>query len=271
MFLRKIPHLTERMKWLTTEDFHKRSQEESIPNLRAGKDETRTNKYSFCFGDEVMIDISNPSIVKPLIHTLDKMHDNHLPPGLTLDRHTGIVLGVLRDVGFQNKYTISVTGMDPTNDSTWETSAHITLEWCTGSHILWFLLINTDTNKIVRVVWNGDTIDLGCNISGSSLEVETYCEFAREAQLEGDLTSWVDFYMDGNHVSAATAFPFTLGGHDGSGNYIEYPNISIGEHVKTATPYNLSSDKGFPKTITFTIVKRRQQRWRWCYPWILVR
>jgi Putative Ig domain len=224
-----------------------------------GKQEEE-ERTSFCFGDEVTIDLSNPSAVKPLIYTLDKTHDkNRLPPGLSLDRRTGVVSGVLRDVGFQNTYQISVIGTDPTDDeSTWEATKHMSSEWCTGSRISRFLLINTDTNKIVRVVRNGDTIDLDCLLTGGgfSMEVETFCEFAREAQSEGDLTSRVDFTLDGKHVSTATTFPYTLGGHDGNGNYLEFPNISAGQHVLTAMPYNPSGDKGFQKTITFTIVRK---------------
>jgi hypothetical protein len=32
--------------------------------------------------------------------------------------------------------------------------------------------------------------------------------------------------------------------------------MSAGQHVLTAMPYNPSGDKGFQKTITFTIVKK---------------
>lgn len=213
-----------------------------------------------CFGDEVTIDLSNPSAVRPLIYTLDKTQDS-LPPGLALDRRTGVVSGVLRDTGFQNAYNISVIGTDPTDSSVnyedlWHVSTRIKSEWCTGSRVSRFLLINTDTNKIVRVVHDGDEIDLGCHQGGFSMEVETFCEFSREAQSEGDLTSRVDFTLDGSHVSTETTFPYALGGNV-NGKYIEFP-IKAGEHVLTATPYNPSGDKGFQKTITFTILERMQ-------------
>lgn len=212
----------------------------------------------YCFDDEVMIDLSNPSAVRPLIYTLTQ-RNSCLPSGLVLDRCTGVVSGVLRDVGFQNAYNISAIGTDPSsvedNHNLWHASTLLTSKRCTGSCVSRFLLINTDTNKIVRVVCNGDTIDLGCAPTGGfSMEVETYCEISREAQSEGDLTSRVDFTLDGIFVNTETTFPYALGGHNGNGMYMEFP-IQAGEHVLTATPYNPSGDKGFEKTITFTIVE----------------
>lgn len=205
---------------------------------------------SICRGDEITIDMSDPSAARPLVYVLDYTKDQ-LPNGVTLNRRTGIISGVIRDTGFQNRYNVGVIGTDPTTQGTYESIATIISEWCQGTRVSRFLLLDTDTNKIVRVVNDGDTIDLGC-MGGFSIEAETFSEFAREAQSEGDLTARVKFTLDGKSIRTEKAFPFLLGG-DVDGDYIDY-SIAPGRHTLTATPYNPSGAVGKNLTITFTIV-----------------
>jgi hypothetical protein len=244
-----------------------------------------------CFGDEVTIDFSNHYSLlsntgtrsgsrraRPLLYTLER--GATLPPGLVLDRRTGIVTGVLRDRGFQNVYNITVVGTDPTESATpydrlHRSSVVVTSTWCTGARISRFLLVPTTTtttttrthnnnnnnNKVTptRSIHNGDTIHLGCSGgggvrgSGFNLEVETFSEFSREAQSEGDLTGHVEFVLDGRLVRTERAFPFTLGGFDVNRGFLDF-KISPGPHTLTAIPYNPSGHEGSSKTITFTIV-----------------
>lgn len=240
-----------------------------------------------CFGDEVTIDFSNslPNTRRsaPLLYTLER--GATLPPGLVLDRRTGIVTGVLRDKGFQNVYNITVVGTDPTDPATpydrlHRSSAVVTSAWCTGARISRFLLVPTPTttttrthnnnnnNKVIptttRSIHNGDTIHLGCGGGveygggggGFNLEVETFSEFSREAQSEGDLTGHVEFVLDGRLVRTERAFPFALGGFDVNRGFLDF-GISPGQHTLTAIPYNPSGHEGFSKTITFTIVVQK--------------
>jgi hypothetical protein len=214
-----------------------------------------------CFGDEVTIDFSNPSPTgKPLIYTLDR--GVTLPPGLVLGRRTGIVTGVLRDTGFQNTYNITVIGTDPTDSTTlydglYRSTTLVTSMWCTGARISRFVLVTPNTNKVTRVVKDGESIHLAClgGGGGFNMEVETFTEFPREAQSEGDLTVRVDFVLDEKFVRTERSFPYALGG-DVKGKYLEFP-IQPGKHTLTATPYNPSGIKGFAKTISFTIIQQQ--------------
>jgi hypothetical protein len=242
---------------------------------------------SFCFGDEVTIDFSN-SKNPPLVSQQQQQHPQHpppvliytlqhgtsLPPGLVLGRRTGIVTGVLRDAGFQNKYNITVIGTDPTDSSTpydrlHRSTALVTSTWCTGARISRFFLIHPNHPKqLTRIIQDGDTIPLKCNSGGTNttlcggftVEVETFCEFSREAQSEGDLTARVDFILDQTLVRTEREFPYSLGGKDNSNArnaLLEFP-ISHGQHTLTATPYNPSGQEGFAKTITFWIVNKKE-------------
>ena len=208
-----------------------------------------------CRGDEVTIDLSDPTASKPLIYTLDTSKgNNELPPGLTLGSRSGVLNGVVRDSGFSNTYNINVVGTDPTarGGDQYRGSAVLRVDWCLGARVSRFFLVDAVSNKIVRVVNDGDTIKLGCEVGAFNMEVETFTEIAREAQSEGDLTAKVTFELDGKVVRTESAFPFTLGG-DVGGNYRKFP-IQSGKHRLTATPFNLSGLKGEPKTIIFTIV-----------------
>jgi len=205
-----------------------------------------------CRGDEITVDLSDPnkSNARPRIYELDPTLDA-LPKHLSLNRRTGVVNGIVRDSGFRNVYTIGVIGTDPVNQQSIVSSKKIQVDWCQGTRISRFWLVDTDTNLPVRVLKDGDTVSLSC-LGGFSVEVETYAEIATEAQSEGDLTDKVVFKLDGMRVRTESVWPFALGG-DVDGDYKAFP-ISLGEHRLEAIPYNANRDTGLSKEIIFTVV-----------------
>ena len=196
-----------------------------------------------CVGDEVNIDLSDPSSSKPLIYILQTFGGyDDLPPGLTLGRRSGVISGVASDPGSSMNYTLRVDGDDPTKSGTYTASVELSVKTCQGSRVSRFFLVDTVTDKIVRVVEDGDVIDLECEVGGFSMEAETYI-----------LPKKVSFQMDGNFIRTESVFPYALGG-DTSGDYNSV-EIAKGTHDLTATPFDASTGAvGEPKTISFTIV-----------------
>lgn len=204
-----------------------------------------------CRGDEITVNLASKTSSRPLIYTLDPTYDA-LPQTLSLNRRTGVISGIVRDSGFRNVYNIGIIGTDPTNQDSVYAQTKIQVDWCQGARVSRFWLVNTDTNTVVRVLNDGDTVSLGCLDGGFSIEVETMAEIATEAQSEGDLTDSIKFRLDGRLVRTEDYWPYALGG-DNQGDYHEFP-ISLGEHRLEAIPYNASREKGLAMEIVFNIV-----------------
>lgn len=203
-----------------------------------------------CRGDEITVDLSVPN-ARPRIYEVDRTKDA-LPKNLSLNRRTGVINGIVRDTGFRNTYNIGVIGTDPVNQQSIFSSTTIQVDWCQGTRVSRFWLVDTVTDKPVRVLNNGDIVSLKC-LGGFSVEVETYAEIATEAQSEGDLTDKVTFRVDGKTIRTEQLWPYALGGDNG-GNYHPFP-IQLGEHRLEAIPYNANREQGVSKEIVFTVVE----------------
>lgn len=220
-----------------------------IAAQRVSADASPDETVMVCRGDEINVDMSVPG-ARPRIYEVDRTLDA-LPKSLTLNRRTGVLNGIVRDTGFRNVYSIGVIATDPVNQDTQHRSVEVTVDWCQGTRVSRFWLVDTETNLPVRVLNEGDTVNLA-HLGGFSVDVETYAEIATEAQSEGDLTDKVTFKLDGQRIRTEGYWPYALGG-DNAGDYHPFP-ITLGEHRLEAIPFNASGDEGVFKEIFFTVV-----------------
>jgi hypothetical protein len=122
----------------------------------------------------------------------------------------------------------------------------------TGLSVTDFKLVNSETERDVVSIANGQTISLSAlNLSRANIR----------AVLSQDAGS-VRFALSGTQSKTYTdnAAPYALHGDNGSGNfyYGNWAPPATGTYTLTATPYssdNAGGTKGAAKTITFTIVK----------------
>ena len=212
---------------------------------------TNDDIIKVCRGEEITVDLSDPLAKRPKVYSLDTSMDA-LPSTVSLNRRTGVMNGLVRDAGFRNVYKIGVIGTDPVNQQSARAVTMIQVDWCQGTRVSRFYLVDTKTDSVLRVLNDGDTVNLGC-LGGFGVEAETFAEIATEAQSEGELTHKVKFVLDGRGIRTESAFPYTLGG-DNAGDYFPFL-ISAGEHRLKAIPYNSNGEQGVPKEIVFTVVK----------------
>ena len=97
---------------------------------------------------------------RPRIYEIDRTLDP-LPKSLTLNRRTGILNGIVRDTGFRNVYNLGVIITDPVNQDTTHQTVEITVDWCQGTRVSRFWLVDTDTNLPIRVLNDGDVGESG--------------------------------------------------------------------------------------------------------------
>jgi hypothetical protein len=213
-------------------------------------------KVHVCRGDEITVDFAPANASRrPRIYEIDRTL-GPFPKSLTLNRRTGILNGIVRDSGFRNVYNLGVIITDPVSQDTTHQTVEITVDWCQGSRVSRFWVVDTDTNMPIRVLRNGDVVNLA-HLGGFSVDVETYAEIATEAQSEGDLTDKVTFKLNGETIRTEEYWPYSLGG-DKDGNYFPFP-ITVGEHRLEAIPFNSSGEIGVSKEILFTVIDGESQ------------
>jgi len=115
-----------------------------------------------------------------------------------------------------------------------------------GGEVTGFVLVNADTDRDVRPLKDGATLDPVTD--GESLSIR--------ADVSGAVGS-VRFDVDGRTVRIESTAPFAVGG-DSRGDYAPWP-IDPGRHTLTATPYAEAGgrgDAGKAMRITFTVAGR---------------
>ncbi|MBO9202079.1 MULTISPECIES: polysaccharide lyase [Niastella] len=118
-----------------------------------------------------------------------------------------------------------------------------------GLSVSSFTLVNSDTEKDVQTISNGQTISLSAlKLAKANIRAITAGTIAN-----------VKFELSGKQSKTYTdaAAPFALHGDDGNGNYY-YGNWNppaLGTYTLKATPYDSKGVAGTAKTITFTIAK----------------
>ena len=112
-----------------------------------------------------------------------------------------------------------------------------------------FVLINSNDNSDIRVLKDGDEINLyGMQTTNLNLRADTI-----------GIVESVRFDLDGQSgFKTDSAMPYALGGED-KGDYYRVNRISnLGFHTVTATPFSENrgaGQEGKPMTVTFTVVK----------------
>jgi hypothetical protein len=134
----------------------------------------------------------------------------------------------------------------PPTDTTTKTTT--TLAPATTMSVTDFKLVNSETEKDVQSIVNGQTISLSAlKLSKANIR----------AVVTTDVKS-VKFELTGKQIKTSTdgAAPFALHGDSGSGNfyYGNWNPPALGTYTLKATP-SAGTTAGAAKTITFTIVK----------------
>jgi hypothetical protein len=117
----------------------------------------------------------------------------------------------------------------------------------TGQRVTSFTLINATTDRDIRTINNGDTIDLA-QLGTTRINIR--------ANTSPATVGSVVFRLDGNaRYKVENGAPYAIGSNNGS-DYNAW-NYTMGAHTVTATPYSSSSGSGTAGsalTVNFTIV-----------------
>jgi hypothetical protein len=137
-------------------------------------------------------------------------------------------------------------GVDLSNASILRVSSDRRLQSSVGN-VVALQLINADADTPIRNLTNGTTINI---------ESQTMTYFNIQAIVAKGTVGSIRFgYNNNTNFSLDSTPPFALCGDIG-GNYNTCPNLTIGRHTITATPFSNRSGigtKGVPFQVSFTI------------------